>query len=96
LFRNQDELERRLYRLVVDPAVGPGIGEAARSYVAQNRMLAYQVSRRSEWYNSLWARREQLKRDLLLRVPELGIPTYNTSPNVRLEIERRTVTSAKL
>jgi hypothetical protein len=35
-------------------------------------MLAYQVASRVAWYRSLWARREELTRKLLERMPELA------------------------
>jgi SAM-dependent methyltransferase len=72
LFRDTNELQRHLARLVSDPQLGRSIGGAARSYVAGERMLAYQVARRTAWYRSLWARREELHRALLARVPELA------------------------
>ena len=75
LFHDAQELERKLSRLVANPETGLGIGNAARSYVANNRMLAYQIAGRSAWYHSLWARREQLNQTLLARVPELAPPT---------------------
>jgi SAM-dependent methyltransferase len=71
LFATAAELERQLMTLVMDPSSGRRIAEEARTYVIRNRMLAYQVARRSAWYHSLWARREELRRALLARVPEL-------------------------
>lgn len=60
LFRDIDELRDRLLRLVVMPDLTRDIGDAARAYVAENRMIAYQVEPRIAWYRSLWARREAL------------------------------------
>jgi SAM-dependent methyltransferase len=60
LFRSPDELHERLRRLVAMPDVARGLGNAARSYVAGERMLAYQVAERVAWYRSLWARRVEL------------------------------------
>jgi glycosyltransferase involved in cell wall biosynthesis len=74
LFADSTELRQRLMRLVADPLAGRAIGDAARAYVADHRMLAYQVARRNAWYRSLWNRRETLHRDLLARVPELATP----------------------
>jgi hypothetical protein len=55
---------------VANPELGRAIGDAARSYVAGRRMLAYQIERRIGWYRSLWARREELNRSLVARVPD--------------------------
>ena len=60
LFRDIDELRDRLLRLVVMPDLTRERGDAARAYVAENRMIAYQVEPRIAWYRSLWARREAL------------------------------------
>ena len=72
LFRSPDELQQRLLRLVANPETARSMGEAARAHVAGSRMLAYQTARRAAWYRSLWARREELHRALLARVPELA------------------------
>jgi glycosyltransferase involved in cell wall biosynthesis len=72
LFRDARELEQRLTRLVNEPTLARVIGDAARRYVIDNRMLSYQVAERSAWYHALWERRDDLNRSLLARVPELG------------------------
>jgi SAM-dependent methyltransferase len=74
LFRDASELQQRLARLVANPDLARGLGDAARAYVVRHRMLAYQVGRRTTWYRSLWARREELTRALVARVPELAPP----------------------
>jgi len=74
LFRDGRDLQQGLLRLIANPDTAQAIGRAARSYVAENRMLAYQVGRRIAWYRSLWARRETLHQALLARVPELVRP----------------------
>jgi SAM-dependent methyltransferase len=61
LFKDADELATRLLRLVAMPDVARQIGDAARRYVAQERMMAYQVAQRIAWYRSLWARRDELR-----------------------------------
>jgi SAM-dependent methyltransferase/glycosyltransferase involved in cell wall biosynthesis len=71
LFRDPDELRQRLLRLVVNPEVGQAIGDAARRYVAAERMLAYGIAQRLAWYHDLWARKAELDRALALRVPAL-------------------------
>ncbi len=74
LFRDAAELQRRLLHLLADPAQCRAIGDAARAMVARQRMLATQVPQRLTWYRSLWARREELHRALLERMPELARP----------------------
>jgi glycosyltransferase involved in cell wall biosynthesis len=73
LFRDAAELQTKLLRLATMPELARDLGDAARDYVAQHRMLAYQVAPRIAWYRSLWARREALTAALeerLARVPE--------------------------
>lgn len=61
LFRDPAEFNARLLRLLAMPEMAREIGDAARQYVADERMLAYQVAPRIAWYRSLWARREALE-----------------------------------
>ena len=68
LFRDPQEFRSRLMRLLVMPELARTVGDRARTYVAQERMLAYQVKPRLEWYRSLWARREQLNAALKARM----------------------------
>jgi glycosyltransferase involved in cell wall biosynthesis len=75
LFHDAEELRDRLLRLVAMPDLARGLASAARSYVAGERMLAYQVAARMAWYRSLWARRVELTNALysrLIGLPELG------------------------
>jgi len=60
LFRDPVEFHAKLLRVVAMPELARSIGEAARRYVAAERMLAYQVAPRIAWYRSLWARRDEL------------------------------------
>lgn len=60
LFRDTVEFHARLLRLVAMPELARSLGDAARRYVVEERMLAYQVAPRVGWYRSLWARREAL------------------------------------
>jgi SAM-dependent methyltransferase len=84
LFRSPQELQQRLLRLVANPALGRGIGEAARQHVAAHRMMAYQVATRLAWYRSLWQRREALSSALLARHPALaGSEPVADAPTVR-------------
>jgi SAM-dependent methyltransferase len=70
LFRSPEELRDRLLRLVAMPELARGLGDAARQYVAGERMLAYQVAPRITWYRSLWARRAELSAALYARLAE--------------------------
>ncbi len=72
LFNDTSTLQQRLARMVAQPDLTREMAEAARAYVAQERMLAYQVTARAAWYWSLWGRREELTRALHARVPELA------------------------
>jgi SAM-dependent methyltransferase len=72
LFRSPDELRARLLALVNDRTAGRRIGEAARAWVREHRMLAYQTADRIAWYRELWDRRRELTAALLARTPELG------------------------
>jgi SAM-dependent methyltransferase len=80
LFRDAEELRRRLSDLVAYPDLARRLGDAARAYVIAERMLADQVAPRLAWYRDLWARREDLTRALLARVPELA--AVATEPSV--------------
>jgi glycosyltransferase involved in cell wall biosynthesis len=71
LFRDPVEFRLRLLRLVALPELARDIGDAGRRYVAEHRMLAYQVAQRIAWYRSIWARREALTEALRLRVAAL-------------------------
>ena len=82
LFHDADELRDRLLRLVVMPDLARDLGDAARQYVIDQRMLAYQVGPRIAWYRSLWARRTALTNALyarLMRLPPITAP--RTIPN---------------
>ena len=71
LFSSPAELRSALLRLLAYPEATRRMADAARAYVAQNRMLAYQVAARADWYRALWARRAELNEALKQRVPEL-------------------------
>ena len=74
LFRDAEELRERLLRLVVMPDLARQVGDAARAYVAEHRMIAYQVAPRIAWYRSLWARREALTKALEHRLATPYVP----------------------
>jgi glycosyltransferase involved in cell wall biosynthesis len=60
LFRDPVEFHARLLHLLAMPELARDMADAARRYVADERMLAYQVAPRIAWYRSLWARRDAL------------------------------------
>jgi glycosyltransferase involved in cell wall biosynthesis len=72
LFRDAAELRERLSALVENMDRARQIGDAARAWVGQHRMLAYQMASRVAWYRSLWARRAELNAALVQRIPELA------------------------
>jgi hypothetical protein len=71
LFRSSEELEVRLTHLVANPDTALAIADGGRQYVKDKRMLNYQLSRRTDWYHSLWERRDELNVALRKRVLEL-------------------------
>lgn len=71
LFADAKQLRDGLLRLLAFPHQAREMAEAARHYVAGQRMLAYQVAQRHGWYQSLWERREALNGALKARMPEL-------------------------
>jgi SAM-dependent methyltransferase len=79
VFRDADELQRRLLHLLANPAQCRAIGDAARAMVARQRMQATQAPQRLAWYRSLWERREELHRALLERMPELARPPFDAA-----------------
>jgi SAM-dependent methyltransferase len=60
LFSDPAEFHAALSRLMTIPELARGLGDAARQYVAEYRMLAYQVAPRIAWYRMLWANRQEL------------------------------------
>jgi SAM-dependent methyltransferase len=72
IFRSESDLYEKIIRLATTPSLGISIGDRARRLVAETRMDAYGVAARLRWYRSLLARREELTRALLERVPALA------------------------
>ncbi len=71
IFKNPFELRGHLLRILAYPEAARKMADTARSHVAQQRMLAYQVADRIAWYRSLWARRDILNAALQARLPAL-------------------------
>jgi SAM-dependent methyltransferase len=72
IFRSASDLYEKIIRLATTPSLGMSIGNNARGLIAETRMDAYGVAARLSWYRSLLARREELTRALLERVPDLA------------------------
>lgn len=73
LFRSPDHLRMQLLRLLAYPEAAQRLADAARAEIAAERMLAYQVRARTDWYHALWARRDELTEKLRARVPALFV-----------------------
>jgi SAM-dependent methyltransferase len=71
IFGDLAELRAHLLRILAYPEAARRIADAARAYVANERMLAYQIAPRIAWYQNLWSRREDLNARLRERVPAL-------------------------
>ena len=72
LFRDAGELYSALLQLLALPESARALGDAARHYVTEQRMLAYQVAPRIAWYRTLWQRRDTLNAALDARMAELA------------------------
>jgi hypothetical protein len=70
LFHDPETFHTRLLSLIALPELARALGDAARHYVAQHRMLAYQVEPRIAWYRSLWSRRDALNEALRIRMAQ--------------------------
>lgn len=76
IFRNEAELREALLRLITAPDLARALGDAARAYVARERMLAYQTAPRIAWYRKLWERRAELNAALRAR---MAVPEFATA-----------------
>jgi glycosyltransferase involved in cell wall biosynthesis len=74
IFRSPAEFEAKFERVVRDAALRQRIGERARAYVRDHRLLRNQFRARYDWYQSLLARKEELDRGVGERMPEIGWP----------------------
>lgn len=74
LFQDVAEFRSHLMRLVAMPDLARQLGDGARRYVTEKRMLAYQVEPRIAWYRSLWERRESLTAALDARLAAAPAP----------------------
>jgi SAM-dependent methyltransferase len=74
LFRDPVEFHARLLRFLAMPEMAREMADAARRYLIDHRMLAYQVAPRIAWYRSLWARR-----DILIEARRRRMLVYQTA-----------------
>jgi SAM-dependent methyltransferase len=72
IYRSDRELVVQLERLIDDPGLARRIGENARCYVAESRMLASHFLARYEWYCEMVRRKNELEAELYARMPELS------------------------
>ncbi len=70
VIRSPAALRDALRRFLARPEEARAIGDAARGWVRENRLLAGQVRARIDWYRDLWARRAELDATMLRRAPE--------------------------
>jgi predicted O-linked N-acetylglucosamine transferase (SPINDLY family) len=87
LFRTPEELLYRLAWLVVNPSA-VALGDAARKWVAEHRLLADQAKARIAWYHALIARRTALTNALHARVPELTAGSPGQTSAFAKQIEK--------
>ncbi len=73
IYRSTDEFASFLEGLITDAVFTQQIGENARCYVAENRMLANHYRKRHSWYCDMLLRRQELEAELYARTPELRV-----------------------
>jgi glycosyltransferase involved in cell wall biosynthesis len=71
VYNSADEFGPLLTQLIDDVPLRCRLGQNARQYVAENRLLARHFHARYEWYRQMFGRRHELNAELHLRVPEL-------------------------
>jgi glycosyltransferase involved in cell wall biosynthesis len=71
IYHSSDELEAHLERLIDDSTLGRRLGENARRYAIENRMLAQHFRVRHEWYRRMLDRKSELDAELRERAPEV-------------------------
>jgi SAM-dependent methyltransferase len=71
LYSSAEEFSRNMVRLIDDVSLRHQLGENARRYVAENRMLSQHFHSRYKWYRQMSVRLPELNADLKARVPQL-------------------------
>jgi SAM-dependent methyltransferase len=72
IYHSIPEFDALLDRLIRDIPFRRRLGENARRYVTENRLLAHHFYARHEWYCRMFDRVSELDAELRDRVPELG------------------------
>jgi glycosyltransferase involved in cell wall biosynthesis len=70
-YRNAEEFEARLRRLIKDAALRQRLAGNAYRWVRAHRLQSQHYRRRHDWYRQLWDSRERLDAQLRQRVPEV-------------------------
>jgi len=71
IYHSPEELEAHLERLITEPGLCQRLGENARRYILENRMLASDFRARYNWYRGMLDRRSDLDAALRQRAPEV-------------------------
>ena len=71
IYHSEVEFGASLERLLTDGVLRQRLGENARRYVAENRMLARYFRARHDWYVSMLDRKNELDAELRERAPEI-------------------------
>jgi Glycosyl transferases group 1 len=71
IYRSPGELTVQLEQLINDRSFCRRLGENARHYVAENRMLGRHFRARHDWYLSMLAQKDVLEAELRERAPEI-------------------------
>jgi SAM-dependent methyltransferase len=71
IYHSEAEFGAHLERLLTDRVLRQRLGENARRYVAENRMLARHFRARHDWYVSMLDRKNELDAELRARAPEI-------------------------
>ena len=74
IFRSPAEFEVKFERLLRDAGLRQRMGERARTYVQEHRLLRNQYRARYQWYLSLLEDKAALDRGVRERMPEIGWP----------------------
>ena len=71
IYHSEVEFGASLERLLTDGVLRQRLGENARRYVAENRMLARYFRARHDWYVGMLDRKNELDAELWARAPEI-------------------------
>lgn len=71
MFNNPQEMVSILSEWIETPETARKIGQNARHWVRNHRLIGGQIAAREAWYRDLWVRRQELTARLYERVPEM-------------------------